>query len=142
MSDKDLHFEIPEIDFTADDIEHSISSVVEKIGNKKHKKNIVLLVAGIVPFVRIDAHTAVRPEIIFPPEQPNCINEINAKLIEQFNTNHQDIHISQHMDKPFSNSGNPFISNRHNEKFLQTRYANVQFNQLYKKFCMIKTKRK
>jgi hypothetical protein len=137
MSDKDLHLEIPKIDFTADDIEHSISSVVKKIGNKKHKSNMILLVAGIVPFVRIDAHTAVRPEFILPPEQPDCINEINAKLIEQFDKKHKQPVINSGV-----NSHNPFIDNRHDEKILKTRYANVQFNQLYKKFCMIKTKRK
>ena len=137
MSDKDLHLEIPEIDLTADDIEQSISSVVEKIGNKKHKRNMVLLVAGMFPIARIDAHTAVRPEIIFPPEQPDCLKELNAKLIEQFNMNHKQPVINSGV-----NSRNPFIDNRHDEKILKTRYTNVQFNQLYKKFCMIKTKRK
>jgi len=137
MPDKDLHLDIPEIDLTMDDKERALSSVVEKMRDKKHKKNVLLLVAGMFSIARIDAHTAIKPEVIFPPEQPDQ----NAKLLEQLGSNHQEINISQHIEKPMSNYRNPFVS-KLDEKNLKTRYANQQFNLLKKKFCIIKTKHK
>ena len=96
MPDKDLHLDITKIDLTLDDKERSLASAVEKMRDKKHKKNVILLVAGIFPIARIDAHTAIKPEIIFPPEQPDQ----NAKMIEQLGNTHQEINISQHIEKP------------------------------------------
>ena len=130
-----------QIDLDLNDIERSVSSVVEAIGNKniegKRKRNVIFLIAGTLPIADIVAHTSIKPELIFPPEQP----DMNAKLLEQLGNTHQEINISQHIEKPMSNYRNPFVS-KHDEKNLKTRYANQQFNQLKKKYCIIKTKRK
>ena len=130
-----------QIDLDLNDIERSASSVVEAISNKnienKRKRNVIFLIAGTLPIADIVAHTSVKPELIFPPEQP----DMNAKLLEQINKNHQDIHILQHIHKPITNSHNLFAG-KHYEQTLKTRYTNLQFNQLKKKYRIIKTKHK
>jgi len=135
MSDKDLNLDVTKIDLTTDDIYRSLPSVVEKIRNTKYKKNVILLVAGMFPIARIDVHTAVKPEIIFPPAEPD------PKLIEKLATNLQDIQILQHINKQTSNYRNPFMC-KYDAKSLKTRYTNQQFKQLQNKFSIIKTKRK
>ena len=136
MSDKDLNLDVTKIDLTTDDIYRSLPSVVEKIRNTKYKKNVILLVAGML-IARIDAHTAVKPELLFPHEQP----EPDPKLIEQLAESNHNIQILQHIDKPISNYRNPFMC-KYDAKSLKTRYTNIQFKQLQNKFSIIKTKRK
>lgn len=135
MSDKDLNLDVTKIDLTTDDIYRSLPSVVEKIRNTKYKKNVILLVAGMFPIARIDVHTAVKPEIIFPPAEPD------PKLIEQLAESNHNIQILQHIAKPISNYRNSFAS-KYDAKNLKTRYTNQQFKQLQNKFRIIKTKRK
>lgn len=135
MPDKDLHLDITEIDLTTNDINRTLSSVAEKISDKKHKKNVILLVAGMFPIARIDVHTTVKPEIIFPPAEPD------SKLIEQLAESNHNIQILQHIDKPISNYRNSFAS-KYDAKSLKTRHTNLQFKQLQNKFRIIKTKRK
>ncbi len=137
MSDKDLHLDITEIDLTTNDVNRILSSVVEKIENKKPKKNMILVFAGMLQIAYIDAHTAVKPELLFPHEQP----EPDPKLIEKLATNLQDIQILQHINKQTSNYRNPFMC-KYDAKSLKTRYTNLQFKQLQNKFRIIKTKHK
>ena len=137
MSDKDLNLDVTKIDLTTDDIYRSLPSVVEKIENKKPKKNMILVFAGMLQIAYIDAHTAVKPELLFPHEQP----EPDPKLIKKLATNLQDIQILQHINKQTSNYRNPFMC-KYDAKNLNTRYTNIQFKQLQNKFSIIKTKRK